>query len=62
MTQDERFKLYPTCGHLHPDGLQDLRRTDNYDAVREVAARYPVRTITSFITTIDMFIVSSNTK
>jgi V-type H+-transporting ATPase subunit d len=42
LTQDERAKLYPTCGHLHPDGLQELRRTDNYDSVRDVAARYPV--------------------
>ncbi len=42
LTQDERAKLYPTCGHLHPDGLQELRRTDSYDAVRDVAARYPV--------------------
>ena len=43
LTQDERAKLYPTCGHLHPDGLQELRRTDSYDAVRDVAARYPVK-------------------
>lgn len=43
LTQDERAKLYPTCGHLHPDGLQELRRTDNYDGVRDVASRYPVR-------------------
>ena len=43
LTQDERAKLYPTCGHLNPDGLQELRRTDNYDAVRDVASRYPVR-------------------
>ena len=42
LTQDERAKLYPTCGHLHPDGLQELRRTDSYDAVRDVASRYPV--------------------
>jgi V-type H+-transporting ATPase subunit d len=42
LTQDERAKLYPTCGHLYPDGLQELRRTDSYDAVRDVAARYPV--------------------
>jgi V-type H+-transporting ATPase subunit d len=42
LTQDERAKLYPTCGHLNPDGLQELRRTDSYEAVRDVAARYPV--------------------
>ena len=42
LTQDERAKLYPSCGHLYPDGLQELRRTDSYDAVRDVAARYPV--------------------
>ena len=45
LTQDERFKLYPKCGHLYPDGLQELRRTDSYDAVRDVAARYSVRSI-----------------
>jgi len=48
LTQDERFKLYPTCGNLHPDGLQELRRTDSYDAVRDVAARYPVNHLFSF--------------
>ena len=42
LTQDERFKLYPRCGSLNPDGLQELRRTDNYEAVKDVAARYPV--------------------
>jgi V-type H+-transporting ATPase subunit d len=42
LTQDERAKLYPSCGYLYPDGLQELRRTDNYDAVRDVANRYPV--------------------
>ncbi|CAF1292437.1 unnamed protein product [Adineta ricciae] len=41
LTQDDRAKLYPTCGHLHPDGLQELRRTDNYEGVRDVASRYP---------------------
>jgi V-type H+-transporting ATPase subunit d len=48
LTQDERAKLYPTCGNLHPDGLQELRRTDSYDAVRDVAARYPVNYLFSF--------------
>jgi V-type H+-transporting ATPase subunit d len=48
LTQDERAKLYPTCGHLHPDGLQELRRTDSYDAVRDVAARYPVNHFACF--------------
>jgi len=42
LTQDERAKLYPKCGHLYPDGLQLLQRTDSYDAVREIAARYPI--------------------
>ncbi|CAF1306920.1 unnamed protein product [Rotaria magnacalcarata] len=42
LTQDERFKLYPACGYLNPDGLQELRRTDSYEGVRDVAARYPV--------------------
>ena len=45
LTQDDRAKLYPTCGHLHPDGLQELRRTDNYEGVRDVASRYPVSLI-----------------
>ncbi|CAF0775572.1 unnamed protein product [Didymodactylos carnosus] len=35
LTQDERAKLYPTCGHLHPDGLAELRRADSYEAVKE---------------------------
>lgn len=43
LTQDERMKLYPTCGLLNPDGLQELRRADSVDAVREVANRYSVK-------------------
>lgn len=42
LTQDERFKLYPKCGHLYPDGLQELRRADSLEGVRDVAAHYPV--------------------
>lgn len=61
LTQDERAKLYPTCGHLYPDGLQELRRTDSYDAVRDVASRYSVRKIEFCLRSIGKFSFS-NTK
>ena len=50
LTQDAKAKLFPTCGRLYPDGLQELRRADSYDAIKDVAAHYPVNssTIASF--------------
>lgn len=34
LEKDERKKLYPTCGYLHPDGLAKLARADEVDQVR----------------------------
>ena len=63
LTQDERAKLYPTCGFLNPDGLQELRRTDNYDAVRDVGSRYPVSENGAFLRDVHIGLdSSSNTK
>ena len=39
---DDREKLYPTCGKLHPDGLARLARCEDYDQVKAVADCYPV--------------------
>lgn len=35
--KDDRAKLYPRCGKLHPDGLAMLARADDYEQVRAVA-------------------------
>lgn len=40
MTKDDRAKLYPRCGKLHPDGLAALARADDYDQVKAVAEYY----------------------
>ncbi len=42
LTKDDRAKLYPRCGRLHPDGLAALARADDYDQVRAVAEYYAV--------------------
>ena len=39
---DDREKLYPTCGRLHPEGLARLAKCDDYDHVKAVADCYPV--------------------
>lgn len=46
LTMDDREKLYPTCGKLHPDGLIRLARCEDYDQVKEVADCYPVCVMT----------------
>ncbi|KAG8233194.1 hypothetical protein J437_LFUL008957 [Ladona fulva] len=40
LTKDERAKLYPRCGKLHPDGLAALARADDYDQVKAAAEHY----------------------
>ncbi|KAI0229108.1 V-type proton ATPase subunit d 1 [Lamellibrachia satsuma] len=40
LSKDDRAKLYPRCGKLHPDGLGALARADDYDQVRAVAEYY----------------------
>lgn len=39
---DDREKLYPTCGKLHPEGLIRLAKCEDYDHVKAVADCYPV--------------------
>lgn len=39
---DDREKLYPTCGKLHPDGLARLAKCEDYEGVKAVAEFYPV--------------------
>jgi V-type H+-transporting ATPase subunit d len=41
LTQDDREKLYPTCGKLYPDGLSRLARCEDYEQVKNVAEIYP---------------------
>ena len=45
LSMDDREKLYPTCGKLHPDGLARLARCEDYDQVKAVADCYPVSAI-----------------
>ena len=42
LTKDDRAKLYPRCGKLHPDGLASLARADEYEQVKAVAEYYAV--------------------
>lgn len=42
LTKDDRAKLYPRCGKLHPDGLAALARADDYEQVKSVAEYYAV--------------------
>ena len=42
LSKDDRSKLYPRCGKLHPEGLARLARADDYDQVRAVAEYYSV--------------------
>jgi V-type H+-transporting ATPase subunit d len=38
--KDDRAKLYPRCGKLHPEGLIGLARADDYDQVKQVCEYY----------------------
>lgn len=40
LSRDDRFKLYPRCGKLNPDGLWALSRADDYEQVKAVAEFY----------------------
>lgn len=40
LSKEDRAKLYPRCGRLHPDGLSALARADDYEQVRAVADFY----------------------
>ncbi|XP_036375213.1 V-type proton ATPase subunit d 1-like [Megalops cyprinoides] len=40
LSREERCKLYPTCGRLHPEGLQMLAHAEDYEQVKAVADHY----------------------
>jgi len=40
LTKEDRFKLYPRCGKLYPDGLAALGRAEDLDQVAAVAEFY----------------------
>ena len=48
LSRDDRFKLYPRCGKLNPDGLWALSRADDYEQVKAVAEFYSVSVTGSF--------------
>ncbi|XP_057567352.1 V-type proton ATPase subunit d 1 isoform X2 [Hippopotamus amphibius kiboko] len=41
LTKEDRAKLFPHCGRLHPEGLAQLARADDYEQVKNVADYYP---------------------
>ena len=49
LTKDDRAKLYPRCGKLHPDGLAALARADDYEQVKAVAEYYAVSLFSDII-------------
>lgn len=40
LTRDERAKLYPRCGHMYPEGLMKLEKTEDVDNVRIIVEQY----------------------
>lgn len=40
LTKEDRAKLYPKCGKLHPYGLAALSQADEYEAVKAIAEYY----------------------
>jgi len=40
LSKDDRAKLYPRCGLMHPVGLVGLARADDYDQVRQICEMY----------------------
>jgi V-type H+-transporting ATPase subunit d len=40
LSKEDRARLFPRCGKLHPDGLAALARADDYEQVRSVAEYY----------------------
>lgn len=40
LSKDDRFRLFPTCGKLYPDGLAALAKAEDFDQVRQVAEFY----------------------
>jgi len=51
LTKDDRAKLYPRCGKLHPDGLAALARADDYEQVKAVAEYYAVSSFIMYLVT-----------
>ena len=49
LTKDDRVKLYPTIGKLHPEGLIRLAKCSDYEEVKAVADCYPVSAITVWL-------------
>ncbi|XP_039209535.1 V-type proton ATPase subunit d 1 isoform X3 [Crotalus tigris] len=41
LSKEDRAKLFPHCGKLHPEGLAQLARADDYEQVKTVANYYP---------------------
>ncbi|XP_065835356.1 V-type proton ATPase subunit d-like [Oscarella lobularis] len=40
LSKDDRAKLYPCCGKLHPYGLSRLAKAEDYESVRAAAESY----------------------
>lgn len=48
LTKEDRFKLFPKCGKLYPDGMIALAKAEDYDQVRAVAEFYGVRILLTY--------------
>jgi V-type H+-transporting ATPase subunit d len=40
LTKEDRWRLFPKCGKLYPDGLVALAKADDYEQVRAVSEYY----------------------
>lgn len=45
LSGEDRSALYPSCGKLHPEGLQLLAKAADQEQVKAVADCYPVSLI-----------------
>ncbi|KAF6778562.1 hypothetical protein AHF37_03000 [Paragonimus kellicotti] len=43
LSNEDRSKLYPVCGKLHPEGLAALAKANDHEQVKAVAAYYSVQ-------------------
>ena len=40
LSKEDKSKLYPTCGHLYPEGVYMLSQATDADAIKQICSRY----------------------
>eukprot|EP00835_Amoeboradix_gromovi_P005125 NODE_453_length_8264_cov_0.316105.p3 type:complete len:341 gc:universal NODE_453_length_8264_cov_0.316105:4894-3872(-) len=40
LSKEDKIKLYPSCGHLYPEGIYMLSMANDSDAVRQICTKY----------------------